>query len=1056
MVTCPSCSEENPERFKLCGFCGTPLQAALPPQEQRKTVTIVFSDLKGSTSLGETLDSEALREVMTRYFDAMKAELIRHGGTIEKFIGDAIMAVFGLPVVHEDDALRAVRAAEGMRRALTELNDSLERSAGVRLTNRTGVNTGEVVTGDAATAQRLVTGDAVNTAARLEQAAPANEVLLGELTWQLVRDAVEVEPVEPLELKGKAERVPAYRLVRVHGQDGRARRQDAPLVGREHELTAIGDAFRVTIASGRSRLVTVVADAGVGKSRLVREFTTSISHEAEVVRGRCLPYGDGITFWPLIEIVRGSAGVTDDDTPQQARAKLLALVGERDVAARLASVMGLAPTQFPLSEIDWASRRLLELMSARRPVVAIVDDIHWAEDAFLGLLEHVLDTAEAPVLLLATARPDLLEARPDWGEREGSTRLELAPLSVDDAGRIVEALLGTADLPAEVRHRIATASEGNPLYVEQLLSMLVESGALRRSGSGWVRAPGGEDLAIPPTISALLTARLDRLSREERAVVEPASVVGLHFPQAAIVSMTAEPITSAVPQHLGSLVRKQLVRTDASPEEPESDYRFAHLLIRDAAYATLLKRNRADLHERFVAWADQVNAERDRELEFEEILGWHLEQAYLYRTELGPVDEEGRRVGAEAARRLSNAGRRAYARGDLHAAATLLRRASALLEDHDPDRLALQPDLAEVLMEVGEFAEANSVVEAAAEAADEIFDDRLRAHALLIGHLIGYYTGTSEASRETFLADSREANGVFEREGDHTGMARAWRLIYAVESGALRFGAASTAAERIGDHARQAQDARQAARGAVAYAQAALYGPTPVTEAIEHCEAVFSQAADDRRTRALVSTSLAELHAMAGDTERARGLYRTARATFEELGNRLLASSVSTNSWRVEYLAGDLDAAAAELGRDRAALEELQEQQLRSTIAGLLARVEAERGDLGAAERHSQEAEGIAEADDLDAQAAWRVARARVLASRGEQEGADALSAAAVEMLRPIDAPAVLADALVQRAEILLVAGRADEAAMLREEARSLYVAKGDIASAGQLTAVET
>jgi class 3 adenylate cyclase len=1055
MVKCPSCGEENPDRFKLCGFCGTPLQPAVPPQEQRKTVSIVFSDLKGSTSLGEALDSEALREVMTRYFDAMTAELVRHGGTIEKFIGDAIMAVFGLPVVREDDALRAVRAAEGMRRALSELNDDLERTAGVRLTNRTGVNTGEVVTGDATTAQRLVTGDAVNTAARLEQAAPANEVLIGELTWQLVRDAVEVEPVEPLELKGKAERVPAFRLVRVHGQDGRARRDDGPFVGRDHELGAIAESFRDTLTSGRARLVTIVADAGVGKSRLVKEFTASIAGEAEIVHGRCLPYGDGITFWPLIEIVRGSAGIVDEDTPQQARAKLLGLVGEREVAARVASVMGLAPAQFPLSEIQWAARRLFELMAAKRPVVAIVDDIHWAEEAFLGLLEHVLDNAEASVTLLATARPDLLESRPDWGERTSSVRFELKALSVDDAGKIVDALLGAADLPAGVRERIATASEGNPLYVEQLLSMLIESGALRKTDTGWVRADGSHDLAIPPTISALLTARLDRLSREERAVVEPAAVIGLTFPGAAVVAMTPEPVNAQVPEHLGSLVRKQLVRAGSGTDDSDSGYRFAHLLIRDAAYATLLKRTRATLHQRFVAWADKVNAERGRELEFEEILGWHLEQAYRYRSELGPLDDEGKGIGADAARRLSNAGRRAYARGDLHAAASLMRRASDLMEAHDPERLSLQPDLAEVLMELGQFDEAKVVTTSAAEAADEIFDDRLAAHALITRHLIGRLTGTSEVPGQTVLSETHDAIAVFERDGDHVALARAWRLVFVVESGALRLAEASIAAERTREHARQAGDARQAARGAVSYSQVALYGPTPVNEAIEAGERVMAETSGDRRTQALVSTALAELHGMAGNFERGRELYRSARAAFDELGNRLLASSVSTNSWRVEYLAGDLDAAAEELRRDRAALEELEEQQLRSTIAGMLARVEAERGDIPAAERYSQEAERIADPDDVDAQSRWRAARARVLAARGEHEAADTLSSEAVELLRAMNSPAMLADVIVQRADVLRLAGRQEDADALLEGARGLYLEKGDAASAGRLAAAK-
>src|SRR5947208_2968276 len=338
MLICPGCGEENPDRFRLCGFCGTALAVELPPQEVRKTVTLVFSDLKGSTSLGEKLDTEALREVMARYFEEMKRPLERHGGRIEKYIGDAIMAVFGLPRAHEDDALRAVRAALEMKEALARLNDELERRWGVRLENRTGVNTGEVVSGDSASAQRLVTGDAVNVAARLEQAAPALEILIGEPTYRLVRHAIEVEAVEPLELKGKSERVPAYRLLAVHATDEEiVRRREAPLVGRETEAAALRAAFELASSDRRCQVLTLVAPAGLGKSRLTEEFSRLARESALVLRGRCLPYGDGITFWPLVEVIRQAAGIDHSDQADSAREKLAALVGsDADVLARIA------------------------------------------------------------------------------------------------------------------------------------------------------------------------------------------------------------------------------------------------------------------------------------------------------------------------------------------------------------------------------------------------------------------------------------------------------------------------------------------------------------------------------------------------------------------------------------------------------------------------------------------------------------------------------------------------------------------------------------------------
>jgi len=306
--TCPSCGEENPDRFRLCGYCGAVLAPQPPPQEVRKTVTVVFCDLKGSTELGDRLDSEALREVLALYFSAMKPVLEAHGGTIEKYIGDAIMAVFGLPRMHEDDALRAVRAAAQMGEALAELNVTLRSGFGVTLENRTGVNTGEVVTGEGGGSQRLATGDTVNVAARLEQVAPVGEVLIGESTYRLVRDAVEVVPVEPLTLKGKPEPVPAYRLLTVTADVRSASPADErPLVGRDREIAALEAEFRRAVAGPECRLVTLVGEAGVGKSRLIEEFMRRVAGQATVLRGRCLSYGDGITFWPLAEVLRQAA-----------------------------------------------------------------------------------------------------------------------------------------------------------------------------------------------------------------------------------------------------------------------------------------------------------------------------------------------------------------------------------------------------------------------------------------------------------------------------------------------------------------------------------------------------------------------------------------------------------------------------------------------------------------------------------------------------------------------------------------------------------------------------
>jgi len=393
VVICRSCGKENPEGFRFCGFCTAPLIVEAAGGEVRKTVTIVFCDVTGSTSMGERLDPESLRKVMGRYFDEMKAVIERHGGTVEKFIGDAVMAVFGVPEVHEDDALRAARAASDMRERLRELNKEFERDLGVTISSRIGVNTGEVVTG--VTAQTLATGDAVNVAARLEQGARPGEILIGESTHRLVRDAVVADPVEPLELKGKAARVPAYRLISVAGVEGVARRLDVPMVGRADELSALRDAFKRAARDRTCVLTTVLGPAGVGKSRLILEFLEREGLEATIVRGRCLSYGEGITYWPVVEMLTAAAEIGDLDDPDEVRAKIGGLLRDTPdaphVVERLAQCLGLAGATAAPEETHWAVRKLFEAMAERSPLIAVFDDVQWAEPALLDLVEHVAD-----------------------------------------------------------------------------------------------------------------------------------------------------------------------------------------------------------------------------------------------------------------------------------------------------------------------------------------------------------------------------------------------------------------------------------------------------------------------------------------------------------------------------------------------------------------------------------------------------------------------------------------------------------------------------------------
>ena len=1051
MQVCPSCREENPPKFRLCGYCGTPLVQSAQAPEVRKTVTIVFSDLKGSTSLGELVDPEALHEIKNRYFAAMAAVLGRHGGKIEKYIGDAIMAVFGLPRVREDDALRAVRAALGMQQELARINVDLERTYGISLAARMGVNTGEVVaTADPSADQRLADGDAVNVAARLEQASGAMEVLIGDMTYQLVRDHVEVEPVEPLTLKGKAERVPAFRLLNVRAAGSRAARpREAPLIGRDAEIELMGAELAASVASRRARLVTLIGDPGVGKSRLISEFADSIRDRAQVVHGRCLPYGDGITFWPIAEVVREAAQIAEEDSPDAARSKVAELVAaseDRDaIVERVSSAIGLSPSIYPVSELFWGVRKLLEALAVDQPLVVVIDDLQAAEPTLLELLDHLVLSADAPILLVCSARHELLDQPADWGA--ASRRIVLRALSAADTEAMIEQFLGQSGIEPRLLRRVAVAAEGNPLFVEQMVSVLIDHGSLRLDDGRWVVSGDLSRLVIPPTIHALVAARLDYLGREERAVIAPASVIGLVFPQAAIEELVTDGIRPTVSAQLGVLDRKQFVHPSADEDE---SFRFHHQLIREAAYGSLLKRSRAQLHESFVTWAERVNRERDRDVEFEEILGYHLEQAFRYRQDLGPVDDEARQIALRGARKLGSAGRRASARGDMPAAAHLLARAVALLPDEDELRRELMPELAEALIEEGNFDRAAEVLLDGTTVARKTGDERLSARLALEQLALDLYRSESTRGDEA-TETTRRAIEVFDRAGDQPGLARAWRLTMLTHGTVGRFEDATRAAERFVDYATRAGDLRLAARGASGYATAALLGPNPVSEVIARCEALIVEVGDDRKAVGVISGVLAVLHAMEGSFERARELYANARRTLEELGPSVTAASTSTEASRVEMLAGDFAAAERELRRDLQALEGMGEKYFRSTVAGYLARVLFEQGRLDEAATWTTTTRSLAAADDTASQVLWRAVDARLAALAGDAARAVELGEEARRLVSETPSPSLIADATSDLAEIYMLLGEPAVAAPLWREARELYERKGDRVSAARL-----
>jgi tetratricopeptide (TPR) repeat protein/CheY-like chemotaxis protein len=812
-----------------------------------------------------------------------------------------------------------------------------------------------------------------------------------------------------LTLKGKAEPVPAYRLAGVREIAAPRTTDSAPFVGREEEMTRLRSTLVRLEGRAGAALLTVVGDAGVGKSRLIREFATSVSRDAHVARGRCLPYGDGITFWPIAEIVRGVAEIASDDTVETAMAKISLLVDElgveeKDRAAvveRVAAAMGLARSQFPVAELFWGSRKVLEALAREQPLVMIIDDIHAAEATLLDLLDHIVETVDTvPILIVCSARHELLDRHPEWSEGHRDAVIMLEPLSAGDTGRMIDELLGRTGLEEAIVGRIVGAAEGNPLFVEQMVSMLIDNGTLHRDGDSWVLADPTADLVVPPGIHALLAARLDALETDERDVVSPASVVGLVFAEDAVQHLVDESRRPMVPIHLVTLAHKQFVRPDR--QDDEDAYRFGHQLIRDTAYGSLLKRERVSLHQRFVDWADEVNRRRGRETEFEEILGYHLEQAYRYRGELGPLDDEAVALGQKASGRLASAGRRAMARGDFPAAANLLNRASKVLAERDLDRPRLLVSAGEAYLEIGEFATAEEALTEASDLATVGGDSSLATTAALV-RLQLHLRSEASTSIQAVMDETTVAIERLEATGDPNALARAWRLLTFVHGVSGRYEAAGAANTKAIEYAREASDRVLEMRLYSSTSQVVLSGPLPAVDGITACEDLIRMGEGDRRGQAVTLAALAHLRAMVGDFELARDDYQRGREILDELGLRFDASLISIDSGPVELLAGDPVAAEGELRKDYDALDAMGERNYISTIAGLLAEALCRQGRFEEALSHVTFCEAIAAPSDVYSQYLWRGIKGKLAARDGAGDEGVELARSGVDESRHSD-----------------------------------------------------
>jgi class 3 adenylate cyclase/predicted ATPase len=1023
VLRCATCGRENREGARFCDACGADLEARRPTGEQRKTVTVLFSDVTGSTALGERLDPESLRAVMARYFDLARTVVERHGGAVEKFIGDAVMAVFGIPTLHEDDALRAVRAAVDLRDGLIELNERLLRDYGTALELRIGVNTGEVVTG---TEERLATGDAVNVAARLEQAAQPGEILLGAETRVLVGDAVSVEPVEALALKGKTEPVAAYRLVEVRA-DTRRSQLGGVMVGRERELARLEAVLAQAIADRSCQLFTVLGAAGVGKSRLVYEFLLRLEG-ATIVRGGCLSYGEGITYWPVVGVLKQLLG----DEPDR---ELEPLGVDAFAGQAIRAVLGEGEAGSSVEEIAWAFRRVLEGVAVDGPLVVVFDDIHWGEDVFLDLVDHVADLSrDVPILLLCIARPELLDRRPNWGGGKlNATTVLLEPLAADDAAALATSLLDGAVASEELQSRILEAAEGNPLFVEEMVALVRES-------------PDGA-ITVPPTIHALLAARLDQLDPVERVVLERGSVEGRVFHRGAVQALS--PSETQIVAPLTALVRRELLRPDRPQFPGEDAFRFRHLLIRDAAYDALPKSTRADLHERFAAWMDEHGNDL---VELDEIVGYHLERAYRYRTELGPADEAASALADRAAGRLAAAGARAVARGDVKAATNMLGRAVDLSPAGSAQRLSLLRPLGRALHDAGEWDLAERFLMEAVDSATAADDRGARADAAVALTHLRLFQG-SYASHASIRQDLDEAAAIFRELGDEGGLAQALGL-----GGQLRFWAGQSAAaleelDRAAQYARNVGDRKQESNMLHYTLLALMVGPTPAALALEKIDELRRRLQGDRQLEASALRCRGFLVAFGGDLDGARQLTEAALTSAEDLGHKVSVAGVALEIARIELIAERPEAAerAARLGVET--LESMGDRGHLVTLAPVLADALVMQGRDDEAVPFLELSQRWALDDDIDPQIAWRRVKAKVLARRGDLEPAEKLGREAVAIANRTDWPHDTAMALEDLAEVLALAGRSTESVSVREDAVRRYEQKGNVVSAARLRA---
>ncbi|MEU1184953.1 adenylate/guanylate cyclase domain-containing protein [Streptomyces sp. NPDC005820] len=998
-MPCSECGGDLPENARYCPSCGARRHApAVAVPESRKVVTVLFCDLVGSTALSGGLDPETLRAVTLRYFDLMSRQIEFCGGTVEKFIGDAVMAVFGVPVVHEDDARRALAAALSMTAALAELNAELETTLGIRLDVRIGVNTGQVVSGsDASARQALVSGETVNVAARLEQHAGPGGILIGPDTLRSAGPAVRAEPVGPLSLKGKADPVQAYRLLGLDEDDpGLQRRFDLRFVGRLPELAALDAAFDEVTALRGARRVLVHGEAGMGKTRLVREWlhTRTPRHGA----GRCRQYGAQGSLGPLGEAV--TALLTTDRTGEDSGEALRVLAGG----------ILLDGTPNPSVEDTCAALvQVLSLLSAPRPAVLVIDDCHWAGGLLLDVLDRLLaELDRAAVLLICVARPELLESRPGLTADPRVRDLGLGGLSYDDSAALAAQLADVAAHRNDTPTRLLERAGGNPLHLEQLLA-----------GT----ETGSQD-ELPHTVQALLGARIDALPARERRTLDHASVIGREFAVGDVAGLCGD--HDEIRTALLGLSRRRLV-------EPvrQASFRFTSGLVQEVTYACMSKRARAEGHERAAA-LPAVRAAGPA------AVGGHLERAYGFRRELGVLDDSVRTLRGRAADALGRAGAQALTRSDLPWAEDLLSRAAALRGEGEPGGAAALRRLGEVRAALGRADEGRLLLQRVlATSADAVE----HAHARLA-------LAALAPGGESPAVAAASVMPVFVAAGDDLGRARAClRLAQQCQSEG-RYGEADRWLTQALTHAIRAdgEPERAAALGAIGISL--WRGPLPVPEAVKRCQALLQEHGPGRRTvRVTLSCPLAVLHALQHRWTAARECLAEAGRLAGELGYAETRVVIPLFAAMVETLAGRADQARSLLDTATGSARELGTRALLETALMESARLSLDGADVAAAAgilaRLSRgDARTHAEAADADG------LLARVAAADARDTEALRLAARAVAAAGRTDSPLVRAVARLDQAYVLSSLGMRDRAAAAARAAGAAFAAKGHLPGA--------